>query len=132
MSRVFVTGSVSGLGRAAAAELLSGGHEVVIHGRDRGRLAEAADLVERGAVAVVGDLSDPTGPKAVAEQVNELGHMDSVIHNAGVYSGPSVLAVNVLAPYLLTALIEKALAPRLSQQWNAPQRSSGPCRARPG
>jgi quercetin dioxygenase-like cupin family protein len=32
--------------------------------------------------------------------------MDAVIHNAGVMSGP-VLAVNVVAPYLLTALIER-------------------------
>ena len=31
--------------------------------------------------------------------------MDAVIHNAGVYTGPSILAVNVIAPYLLTALI---------------------------
>ena len=32
--------------------------------------------------------------------------MDAVIHNADVMSGPSVLAVNVIAPYLLTALID--------------------------
>jgi NAD(P)-dependent dehydrogenase (short-subunit alcohol dehydrogenase family) len=33
--------------------------------------------------------------------------MDAVIHNAGVYGGPPVLPVNVVAPYLLTALIER-------------------------
>ena len=33
--------------------------------------------------------------------------MDAVIHNAGVYSGRQVLPVNVIAPYLLTALIAK-------------------------
>jgi NAD(P)-dependent dehydrogenase (short-subunit alcohol dehydrogenase family) len=33
--------------------------------------------------------------------------MDAVIHNAGVYTGPDLLAVNVVAPYLLTALIER-------------------------
>jgi NAD(P)-dependent dehydrogenase (short-subunit alcohol dehydrogenase family) len=43
----------------------------------------------------------------VAEQVNQLGPVDAVIHNAGVMSGPHVLAVNVLAPYLLTALIHR-------------------------
>jgi NAD(P)-dependent dehydrogenase (short-subunit alcohol dehydrogenase family) len=33
--------------------------------------------------------------------------MDAVIHNAGVGSGPHVLPVNVVAPYLLTALIDR-------------------------
>jgi NAD(P)-dependent dehydrogenase (short-subunit alcohol dehydrogenase family) len=33
--------------------------------------------------------------------------MDAVIHNAGVYRGPSILPVNVAAPYLLTALIAR-------------------------
>ena len=33
--------------------------------------------------------------------------MDAVIHNAGVYTGPQVLPVNVVAPYLLTALMER-------------------------
>jgi NAD(P)-dependent dehydrogenase (short-subunit alcohol dehydrogenase family) len=39
--------------------------------------------------------------------VNRLGQMDAVIHNAGVVGGPQVLAVNVVAPYLLTALIQR-------------------------
>jgi NAD(P)-dependent dehydrogenase (short-subunit alcohol dehydrogenase family) len=33
--------------------------------------------------------------------------MDAVIHNAGVNTGPQILPVNVVAPYLLTALIER-------------------------
>jgi NAD(P)-dependent dehydrogenase (short-subunit alcohol dehydrogenase family) len=33
--------------------------------------------------------------------------MDAVIHNAGVYTGPHVLPVNIVAPYLLTALIDR-------------------------
>jgi NAD(P)-dependent dehydrogenase (short-subunit alcohol dehydrogenase family) len=39
--------------------------------------------------------------------VNRLGRLDAVIHNAGVYTGPHVLPVNVVAPYLLTALIDR-------------------------
>ena len=39
--------------------------------------------------------------------MNRLGRMDAVIHNAGVVGGPQVLAVNVVAPYLLTALIHR-------------------------
>jgi NAD(P)-dependent dehydrogenase (short-subunit alcohol dehydrogenase family) len=33
--------------------------------------------------------------------------MDAVIHNAGVYTGPHVMPVNIVAPYLLTALIDR-------------------------
>ena len=39
--------------------------------------------------------------------MNRLGRLDAVIHNAGVYAGPHVLPVNVVAPYLLTALIDR-------------------------
>jgi NAD(P)-dependent dehydrogenase (short-subunit alcohol dehydrogenase family) len=65
------------------------------------------DLQDRGAAAVVGDLSDLEETRGVAGQVNRLGRMDAVIHNAGVYTGPHVLPVNVVAPYLLTALIHR-------------------------
>jgi NAD(P)-dependent dehydrogenase (short-subunit alcohol dehydrogenase family) len=107
MARVFVTGSADGLGRAAAQTLLEDGHEVVVHARSRERLAALDDLLDRGAAGVVGDLSDIEETRGVADQVNRLGHMDAVIHNAGVMSGPHVLPVNVVAPYLLTALIRR-------------------------
>src|SRR5689334_3628225 len=107
MARVLVTGSADGLGRAAARTLLDEGHDVVVHARGRERLAAVAALLDRGAAAVVGDLSDPERTRGVAEQVNELGPLDAVIHNAGVYSGALVLPVNVVAPYLLTALIRR-------------------------
>jgi NAD(P)-dependent dehydrogenase (short-subunit alcohol dehydrogenase family) len=56
--------------------------------------------------------------KSVAEQVNKLGRFNAVIHNAGIgcreprradaeAGVPSVFAINVLAPYILTALIER-------------------------
>lgn len=107
MARVFITGSADGLGRAAAQTLLEEGHEVVVHARSANRLAAVRDLLDRGADAVVGDLSAMEETRDVAGQVNRLEPMDAVIHNAGVISGPHVLPVNVVAPYLLTALIER-------------------------
>ncbi len=107
MARVLVTGSADGLGRTAARALLDDGHEVVVHARSKARLAAVGGLLERGAAAVVGDLADPDRTRDVAEQVNRLGRMDGVIHNAAVGSGPSVLPVNVVAPYLLTALLHR-------------------------
>ncbi len=65
------------------------------------------DLLDRGAAAAVGDLSDLDETRGVADQTNRLGRMDAVIHNAGVLSGTHVLPVNVVAPYLLTALIHR-------------------------
>jgi NAD(P)-dependent dehydrogenase (short-subunit alcohol dehydrogenase family) len=107
MARIFITGSAGGLGRAAALTLLSGGHEVIVHARTAERLAAINDLIDRGGSAVVGDLSDLNQTRAVADQVNQLGRVDAVIHNAGIYSGPQILPVNVVAPYLLTALIHR-------------------------
>ena len=107
MARIFITGSADGLGRAAAQTLLEDGHEVVVHARSTERLTALDDFLGQGASAVVGDLADLNQTRGVAQQVNELGHIDAVIHNAGVYSGPQVLPVNAVAPYLLTALIQR-------------------------
>jgi len=107
MARIFVTGSADGLGRETARTLLDEGHEVIVHARSAERLAAVNDLIDRGASAVVGDLADLDQTREVADQVNQLGRADAVIHNAGVYSGPQVLPVNVVGPYLLTALLHR-------------------------
>jgi len=117
MARIFVTGSTTGLGLGAAEELLDDGHRVVLHARSRSRAADLGAVAHRAETVVVGDLADRTGTLRLAEQVNGLGAFDSVIHNAGVYvdaeatrtpeGHPRVVAVNVIAPYLLTVLIER-------------------------
>jgi len=117
MARIFITGSTEGLGRAAALSLIEGGHEVVLHARSRERASALADLAPKAGGIVVGDLARAAETRSVAEQVNALGRMDAIIHNAGVYSLPArgetpeghatTFAVNTLAPYLLTALIER-------------------------
>jgi NAD(P)-dependent dehydrogenase (short-subunit alcohol dehydrogenase family) len=65
---------------------------------------------------VTGDLSDISSMKSMANQINELGTFDCIIHNAGLYHGgfrrtgngiPALAAVNTLAPYVLTALVNK-------------------------
>jgi NAD(P)-dependent dehydrogenase (short-subunit alcohol dehydrogenase family) len=118
MRRIFITGSTDGLGLGAARTLIEAGHRVVLHARSKQRAAEAfEDLAPKAAGVVVGDLASAVQTRALAEQVNRIGRMDAVIHNAGIFreSGrgatpeghPKVLAVNVLAPYLLTGLIER-------------------------
>ncbi|MBO9533630.1 MAG: SDR family NAD(P)-dependent oxidoreductase [Solirubrobacteraceae bacterium] len=108
MARVFITGSVDGLGRLSAEALLAAGHDVVAHARSTERAQDAADLRQRGAEIVVGDLADVEQVRGVAEQVGALGGLDAIIHNAGVYSGPSIMPVNIVAPYLLTELLPGA------------------------
>ena len=117
MARVFITGSSDGLGLMAARLLIKEGHAVVLHGRNEGRSRDALAAAPGAGGVVSGDLSTIAGARTVVDQVNELGRFDAVIHNAGVgfREGrvemepgiPSVFAVNVLAPYILTALIER-------------------------
>ena len=107
MARIFITGSADGLGRAAAETLLEDGHEVIVHARSAQRLTAVSDLIDGGASTVVGDLADLDQTWAVADQVNQLGRIDAVIHNAGVYIGRHIMPVNIVATYLLTALIDR-------------------------
>ena len=104
--RILVTGSTDGLGYAAAEALLAGGHDVVVHARNSDRAAAVEPLLDRGAEAVVANFADRDAVRNLARVLNAGSRLDSVIHNAGVETGPSVLPVNVVAPYLLTALLE--------------------------
>ena len=117
MPRIFITGSTDGLGLAAARSLIDDGHQVVLHARSAARAADLADLQGSSAGIVLGDLSSAEDTIGIAQQVNDLGRFDAIIHNAGIYTSPdrgettqghpTILAVNTLAPYLLTALIER-------------------------
>jgi len=118
MSRIFITGSADGLGLMAARLLVANGHEVVLHARNQNRADEALSSVPEAETAVIGDLSSISETKHVAEQVNALGAFDAVIHNAGIGYRESrriqtvdglshIFAINSLAPYILTCLINK-------------------------
>ena len=112
-----MTGSTTGLGRAAAQALVDDGHEVVAHARSTERARALGELGARASGVVIGDLANASDVGHVADQANTYGTFDAVIHNAGVYVDRTrletedgharVLAVNVLAPYMLTALIER-------------------------
>ena len=116
MSRVFISGSSDGLGLLAAQLLVRDGHKVTLHARNDARAADTRRSLPQAEAIVVGDLSSILQMRWVADQVNKLGRHDAVIHNVGVgYREPRrietvdglshVFAINVLAPYLLTALV---------------------------
>jgi NAD(P)-dependent dehydrogenase (short-subunit alcohol dehydrogenase family) len=122
MARILITGSADGLGLMAAQLLAAQHHEVVLHARNPSRTVDARAALPGAAAVITGDLSTVDGMGQVADAANAAGPYQAVIHNAGIgYREPrrtvtvdglsQLFAVNVLAPYLLTALIE--MPPRL-------------------
>lgn len=109
MARIFITGSADGLGELAAKSLIEKGHQIVLHARNEDRGREALKKVPGAETVLTGDLSSMDETIKLAEKVNALGSFDAVIHNAGVYraSAKEILNVNILAPYILTCLIQK-------------------------
>jgi len=92
-----------------AKSLADQGHQVVLHARNTERGRDALHHVPGAEAVLTGDLSSMEETKELAHKVNELGTFDAIIHNAGVYqvSGKIIFAVNTLAPYILTCLIQK-------------------------
>lgn len=118
MARIFITGSSDGIGRMAAQSLVKDGHKVVLHARNVKRAQEAQAAVPGAEICLTADLSSITETKELAAKVNKIGPFDAIIHNAGMgfqessRAAPAdqpakVFAVNSLAPYILTCLIEK-------------------------
>ena len=117
MARIFITGSADGLGLLAARQLISEGHQVVVHARNAARAKQAMTGLPGAEKVLVADLSGIDSTKNLASDVNAMGSFDAIIHNAGIYNVskqsisedgiPLLFAVNSLAPYILTALIKK-------------------------
>ena len=117
MSRIFISGSSTGLGLMAAQDLVGRGHQVVLHARSEARADDARKALPEAEAVVVGDVETISGAERVAAAVNALGAFDAVIHNAavGYREGhrltkdglPHVFAINTLSAYLLTALIAR-------------------------
>jgi NAD(P)-dependent dehydrogenase (short-subunit alcohol dehydrogenase family) len=118
MAKIFITGSSEGLGLMAGQHLAEQGHAVVLHARTERRAADARAVLPKVEAVVIGDVSTIAAMRAVADQANALGRFDAVIHNVGMgYQEPrriettdglsQLWAVNVLAPYVLTALMHR-------------------------
>jgi len=114
MASVFVTGSVDGIGRQTAQMLVAEGHRVVLHARngDRSRVGVAA--VPGAAGVAIGDLASLSQTRDLAKSLGG-ERFDAIVHNAGVGgygrrqttedSLERIFQINVLAPYVLTALM---------------------------
>lgn len=118
MARIFITGSSAGVGLMTGRLLAEQGHAVVLHARNETRARDTRAALPQAEAVLVGDLSTLAAMRAVADQANASGPFDAVIHNVGIgYREPrrvetgdglsQLWAVNVLAPYVLTALMRK-------------------------
>ncbi|WP_018683557.1 SDR family oxidoreductase [Actinokineospora enzanensis] len=118
-----ITGGGSGIGAAAARQLLDLGHRVTITGRDTDRLSGFADSVGRPGTlhTIAGDAADwDTVDGAVRDTVARFGRLDVVVANAGFGTHDSVIdgdpegwrdmvLTNVLGPALLIRAAVAAL-----------------------
>jgi NAD(P)-dependent dehydrogenase (short-subunit alcohol dehydrogenase family) len=109
MARILITGSSDGLGKLAAVKLIQDGHQVVLHSRNTLRAKEISQQVRGAESVLIADLAELEEVKKMAMEANQFGRFDAVIHNAGVLHADSatIFQVNVLAPFVLTALMEK-------------------------
>jgi NAD(P)-dependent dehydrogenase (short-subunit alcohol dehydrogenase family) len=118
MAHVLITGSSDGLGLMAGRLLIGQGHTVTLHARNDKRATHARTVLPAAENVLVGDLRSLDGIRSLADRANAAGRFDAVIHNAGIgYREPrrvetadglsELFTVNVLAPYLLTALMTR-------------------------
>ena len=79
-----ITGGGTGLGLAAAHELVGCGANVVLAGRRADVLEEAAAAIGDGATAAAGDIRDPSDAIRLVDEVLERhGRLDLLVNNAG-------------------------------------------------
>jgi NAD(P)-dependent dehydrogenase (short-subunit alcohol dehydrogenase family) len=120
---VIVTGAASGIGRACAAALLAAGHRVC--GVDVAEVAMdavPADL-RSDFIAVRADIAEATACRAaVAETVEKLGEVTSLIHMAAAHSTlpwreldadhfNRIMAINVTGAFLMAQAAAERMKP---------------------
>lgn len=118
MKTIVITGASDGIGAAAAKELVSLGHQVVIVGRNPEKTAKVA--TELGMPYHLADFTKLADVKRLADELRQYDHIDVLANNAGGIMGDRTLTadgfektfqVNHLAGFLLTnLLLDKLLA----------------------
>lgn len=115
-----LTGATAGIGKAAATNLAAQGYEMVLTGRNPGKLADTVKEIREktGSDSVhglVADFADLGQVRQLAKQIQEtFPRLDILINNAGAYFNrrqrtpygvEKTLLVNHMAPFLLTNLL---------------------------
>ncbi|MDP2342175.1 MAG: SDR family NAD(P)-dependent oxidoreductase [Deltaproteobacteria bacterium] len=121
---ILLTGATDGIGRETARQLTARGHDVIVHGRDAKKVAVVVDALEKSAgrslpAPLIADFASLQEVRRMGADMNARGVVvDVLLHNAGVFMKTAqqsvdgyelTLAVNHLAPFLLTQLVIGAL-----------------------
>jgi NAD(P)-dependent dehydrogenase (short-subunit alcohol dehydrogenase family) len=125
---VLVTGATDGIGRASALRFARRGATVLVHGRDAAKADAVVSDVRAAsdpadAARFLADFADPAAVRSLAGQVRDARDgLDVLVNNAGTWQGSHrtadgwgveyTVAVNHLAPFLLTNLLVPALLAR--------------------
>lgn len=123
---VIITGSSSGIGLAIARAFLEDGAQVVLNGRDPGKLdAVASELGAPDRVAAVaGNIGErQTGEALARTAVERFGRIDVLVNNAGTFAAKPFLEVteqeldgfldgNLRGTYLTTQAVVRRMKPQ--------------------
>lgn len=118
---VFITGATGGIGKATAIALAKQNYRVVINGRDKEKTATVCEEIKRLSGNdkidyIIGDLFLMNEVRKVAKTfIERYDRLDILINNAGGIMSKdrketaegveTTIAVNLLAPFLLTELL---------------------------
>jgi len=118
---IFITGATGGIGKATAVALAKQNYRVVIHGRNKEKTATVCEEIKRLSGNdkidyIIGDLFLMSEVRKVAQTyIERYEHLDILINNAGGIMSEdrketpegveTTIAVNLLAPFLLTELL---------------------------
>lgn len=126
MALSIITGASAGIGRCIARGLAEAGHELVLVGRSAERIERARSWIRSlhpGAKIdiVLADLSLLAETRRAGDMIASSGRaVDVLVNNAGIFTHrreetaeghERVIAVNHLAPFVLTRALLPALAP---------------------
>lgn len=121
---VVITGATSGIGQLAAIEMAKQGAHLVLTARNKERAISTENLIKEASPSTIVDFyyGDLSLMKDVLQIGNELkknySEIDILVHNAGLHGFeqritpegfPEMIAVNYLAPWLLTNLLRDSL-----------------------
>ncbi len=118
-----ITGSSKGIGFGIAKGLYATGAKVVLHGRDKNNISNVAASLGKDVEYVYGDLADASQAADVIAQLGDIGDVDIVINNVGIYEKKNFLDIpdedwsrfwetNVMSGVRIT----KALLPKMFEK----------------
>lgn len=118
MTTVLVTGATDGIGKQAALDLAAQGANVIVHGRDPGRVAAVVAAIGGTTRGVAADFTSLDAARAMAAELAD-SRIDVLVNNAGTFVPQRHLTedghettwqVNHLAGALLTDLLLDTVA----------------------